>query len=173
MSDSLGRYGLKPTRLLCLWDFPGKNTGVGCHFLLQGIFQIQGSKLHLLHSLQIGRFFALSVKILSWATWEARTGALISDLSRSDEVGSLLSAILQGRIQVLRKMMWGRLPLCLVAVLCVMKVARPSAQHGGAGEGMNNLYAEALPECKGGKVSARKQKPRSAWELTCGSGEDA
>ena len=24
-------------RLLCLWDFPGKNTGVGCHFLLQGI----------------------------------------------------------------------------------------------------------------------------------------
>ena len=24
--------------LLCLWDFPGKNTGVGCHFLLQGIF---------------------------------------------------------------------------------------------------------------------------------------
>ena len=28
----------KPTRLLCPWDFPGKNTGVGCHFLLQGIF---------------------------------------------------------------------------------------------------------------------------------------
>ena len=25
-------------RLLCLWDFPGKNTGVGCHFLLEGIF---------------------------------------------------------------------------------------------------------------------------------------
>ena len=24
--------------LLCLWNFPGKNTGVGCHFLLQGIF---------------------------------------------------------------------------------------------------------------------------------------
>ena len=30
------------TRLLCLWDFPGKNTGVGCHFLLQGIFLSQG-----------------------------------------------------------------------------------------------------------------------------------
>ena len=25
-----------PTRLLCPWDFPVKNTGVGCHFLLQG-----------------------------------------------------------------------------------------------------------------------------------------
>ena len=29
---------LYPVRLLCQWDFPGKNTGVGCHFLLQGIF---------------------------------------------------------------------------------------------------------------------------------------
>ena len=26
--------GLQPTRLLCPWDSPGKNTGVGCHFLL-------------------------------------------------------------------------------------------------------------------------------------------
>ena len=25
----------QPTRLLCPWDYPGKNTGVGCHFLLQ------------------------------------------------------------------------------------------------------------------------------------------
>ena len=30
--------GLKPARLLCPWDFLGKNAGVGCHFLLQGIF---------------------------------------------------------------------------------------------------------------------------------------
>ena len=30
--------GLKPTKLLCLWDFPGRNTGLSCHFLLQGIF---------------------------------------------------------------------------------------------------------------------------------------
>ena len=27
-----------PARLLCPWDFPGKNTGVGCHFLLEWIF---------------------------------------------------------------------------------------------------------------------------------------
>ena len=31
-------------RLLCLWDSPGKNTGVDRHFLLQGIFLTQGSK---------------------------------------------------------------------------------------------------------------------------------
>ena len=38
MSDSLRPYGLEPTGLLCPWDFPGKNTGVGCQALLQGIF---------------------------------------------------------------------------------------------------------------------------------------
>ena len=36
-------------QLLCPWDFPGKNTGVGCHFLLQGIFPTQGLNLHILH----------------------------------------------------------------------------------------------------------------------------
>ena len=35
----------------CAWDFPGKNTGVGCHFLLQGIFLTQESNLHLLRLL--------------------------------------------------------------------------------------------------------------------------
>ena len=40
---------LWPSRLLCSWDFPGKNTGVGCHFLLQGIFPTQGSNPQPLH----------------------------------------------------------------------------------------------------------------------------
>ena len=35
-------------RFLCPCDFPGKNTGVGCHFLLQGIFLTQGLNLHFL-----------------------------------------------------------------------------------------------------------------------------
>ena len=35
-------HGLQPTMLLCPWDYPGKSTGVGCHFLLQGIFLTQG-----------------------------------------------------------------------------------------------------------------------------------
>ena len=35
-------------RLLCPWDFPGKNIGVDCHSLLQGIFPTQGSNLGLL-----------------------------------------------------------------------------------------------------------------------------
>ena len=40
---TLWPQGLCSTRLLCPWNFPSKNTGVGCHFLLQGIFQTQGS----------------------------------------------------------------------------------------------------------------------------------
>ena len=36
-------HGLEPTRFLCSWDSPGKNTGVGYHVLLQGIFPTQGS----------------------------------------------------------------------------------------------------------------------------------
>ena len=36
-----------PTRLLCSWNFPVKNTGVGCHSLRQGIFLTQESNLHL------------------------------------------------------------------------------------------------------------------------------
>ena len=38
MFNSLQPHGLQPTRLLCPWDFPGKNIQVGCHFLLQGNF---------------------------------------------------------------------------------------------------------------------------------------
>ena len=39
VSYSLRPHGLQPTRLLCPWDFPAKNTGVGCHFLLQEILK--------------------------------------------------------------------------------------------------------------------------------------
>ena len=42
-----------PARLLWPWDFPGKNTGVAYHFLLQGNFLAQGSSLRLLHCRQI------------------------------------------------------------------------------------------------------------------------
>ena len=45
VSDSLRPHEWQPTRLLCLWDFLSKNTGVGCPFLLQGVFPTQGSNL--------------------------------------------------------------------------------------------------------------------------------
>jgi len=47
--DAMKNYGLWPARLLCPWDSPGKNIGVGGRSLLQGIFPTQGSNLGLLH----------------------------------------------------------------------------------------------------------------------------
>ena len=57
VSDSLQPHGLYSTRLLCPWDFPGKNTGVGWCFLLQRIFQTQGVNPSLLHAALAGKFF--------------------------------------------------------------------------------------------------------------------
>ena len=51
VSESLQPPGLQSTRLLCLWDSPGKNMEVGCHALLQGSFltpRLNSSLLHLL-----------------------------------------------------------------------------------------------------------------------------
>ena len=48
-SDSLQPRGLQPARLLCPWDSPGKNPGVGCHALLQGNFLTQGLNPGLLY----------------------------------------------------------------------------------------------------------------------------
>ena len=48
VSDSLRPHGLYNP-----WNSPGKNTEVGCHFLLQGIFPTQESNLGLLHCKRI------------------------------------------------------------------------------------------------------------------------
>ena len=53
MSNSLRPHRLWPTTFLPPWEFPGKSTAVGFHFLLQRIFPTQGSKLGLPHCRQI------------------------------------------------------------------------------------------------------------------------
>ena len=62
LCPTLQAHGLQPTRLLCPWDFPGKVTGVGCHFFLQGIFPNQDQTQV---SCTADRFFT------DWATREA------------------------------------------------------------------------------------------------------
>ena len=52
LSKSLRPRGLQPARLLCPWDSPSKNTGVGSLSLLRGIVPTQGSNPHLLHCRQ-------------------------------------------------------------------------------------------------------------------------
>ena len=66
MSDSWWPYGLWSARLPCLWNFPGKCTGVGCHFVVQGVLLTQRSNLQSLVSPALaGGFFPTS------NTWEA------------------------------------------------------------------------------------------------------
>ena len=65
MSDSLRCYGLKPNRLLCPWGSLSKNTGVGCHALLQKTFPTQELNPCLMSPTLAGGFFTTST------TWEA------------------------------------------------------------------------------------------------------
>ena len=51
VSNSWQPHGLQPTRLLCPRDFPGRNTGVGCHFLLQGIVSTQETRQKVMQNL--------------------------------------------------------------------------------------------------------------------------
>ena len=69
----------QPARLLCPWDFPGKNTGVGCQFLLQGIFLTQGSNPGLL----LGRLFLTPEPPGRGSTW--RTGPKIEVPARNSQ----------------------------------------------------------------------------------------
>ena len=70
-------YDPRPTRLFRPWDFPGNNTGVGCHFLLQWIFLTQGLNLCLLRLLH----------------WQARSLplSLLGDVQNSGSVSSVSS----------------------------------------------------------------------------------
>ena len=71
-------HGLQPTRFLCPWNSQGKNTGVGCHPLLQGIFPTQGSNLGLSHCRQIlyflsyrgNLFFLLTSYLYVWVQFK-------------------------------------------------------------------------------------------------------
>ena len=47
VSNSFRPHGLQASRLLCPRDCPGKNTGVGCQFLLQGIRELGGAKINM------------------------------------------------------------------------------------------------------------------------------
>ena len=69
VSDS-APHGLQPTRLPRPWDFPGKNAGVSCRFLLQVSFPIQGLNLGLLHwpgtLYRVRRFTVWATRELEW-----------------------------------------------------------------------------------------------------------
>ena len=91
MSDSWRPRGLWPARLLCLWDSPGRNTGVGCHFLLQKMAYLSPNWLDPTSSLHqfISSFFYIRYKRFInsrsswWATASTQTSSTQSQVQRS------------------------------------------------------------------------------------------
>ena len=88
----LSRFSLSPLcaapqtiahRLLCPWNSPDKSTGGGCHFLLQGIFQTQGSNPRLLTSPTLAGGFLTACA--TWGPWRSRQRRVIVD--RGEGVG--------------------------------------------------------------------------------------
>ena len=95
----------EPARLLCPWDSPGKNTGVGYHALLQGIFWTQGSNLHLLWLLRCRQI------VYCWASREAHKNLTIFLVKSDKEVVRFL-------IWVVTTWMWSLIKLWVF--VCMM-----------------------------------------------------
>ena len=110
-----------PPRLLCPWDSPGKNTGVGCHALLQGIFSAQGSNLGLTHCRQI--LYRLkhqgSLKYIHTAAAAAKSlqsYPTLCDPTDGSPPGSPVPGILQART-----LEWVAIALSEICVLLYIK----------------------------------------------------
>ena len=102
MCDSLWSHGLQHARLFCPWGSPGKDTGVGCHFLLQVIFPTQGSNPGLLHrrrtlspseppgkdtSYHLSHFYCTARSVGKESACDARDPSLIPGSGRSPGEG--------------------------------------------------------------------------------------
>ena len=83
MSNSLWPHGLYPARLLCPRNFPGKNTGVDCHLLLQRIFPTQGLNLGLLHCRWCPYHLSHTIW-LEWSQWKKWEMAVVRIYLKED-----------------------------------------------------------------------------------------
>ena len=93
MSDSLGPHGLQPTRLLCPWDFSGKSTGVGCHFLLQDafkwkVFLVHWGKAKVYECSQMTNFYPTELN--TWSATDLPAPQLLTDSMRSQRQDELI-----------------------------------------------------------------------------------
>ena len=81
LCPTLQSHGLWPARLLCPWNFPGKNTEGGCHFLLQRIFLTQG-RTHVSCISYTGRQI-----LYHCTTWEALMNDSVFNSALGERVG--------------------------------------------------------------------------------------
>ncbi|CAI9160400.1 unnamed protein product [Rangifer tarandus platyrhynchus] len=118
MSDSVGPHRLQPTRLLHPWDSPGKNTGVGCHFLLQCLkvksesevvqscltfsdpmdCSLPGSSVHGIFQARVLEWVAIAFPTIVWPQVNSREGTQLHP-SIENWITDLLSMALPFRIR--------------------------------------------------------------------------
>ena len=140
--DSLQSHGLQPTRLLCPWDFPSKDTGVDCHFLLQGIFPTQGSNPGLPHCWRI--LYQLSHRgipntVVCWLTF---LGVILFKLL----ISFLCLAAFVSQLPHLIN--WECCSVSFQDLLYSLKVERTAASlQGGCDGQMIQNYIKRLAEC--------------------------
>ena len=139
----LQRHELYPTRLLCPWDSPGKNTGGGCHFLLQGIFPTQESNPGLLHCSQI--------------------------LYRLSHQGSPTGKARGGWSQVFSFPCISGAVLCLVAQLCLI-LCDPIA-CSSPGSSVHGILQARILEWVAIPSSRKSFQPRNQTQVSCIAGE--
>ena len=92
MSDSVWPYRWQPTRLPCPWDSQGKNTAVGCHFLLQCVkvkserevaqscltlsnpmdYSLPGSSVHGIFQARVLEWGAIAFSGIGWGIWNKK-----------------------------------------------------------------------------------------------------
>ena len=97
ISDSLRPSALYPTRCLCPRNCLGKNTGVGGHFLLQGIFSTQGSHPLLTSPALVGGCFTtVGFNLKSSNTSEPNKRFVLSSLKPNTDFSSLATEVLDG-----------------------------------------------------------------------------
>ena len=108
VSNALQPNGLYPTRLLCPWNFPGKSTGVGSHFLLQGIFPTQGSNLGLPHCRQT--LYHLSHQGIPHTAKSLQSCPTLSDPMHWSLPGSSVHGIFQARVLEWGAIAFSRIP---------------------------------------------------------------
>ena len=99
VSSSLWSHGLQHSWLLRPWDFPGKKTGVGCHFLLQGIFRLSDGTWVSCVSCTGRQIFH------HWASWKAHVYGKNYNLKRYMHT-MFIAALFQFSCSVVSNSLW-------------------------------------------------------------------
>ena len=169
LPDSLWPHGLWPSRLLCPWDSPGRNTRVGSHALLQGIFPDQGSNPYLLHAQEDSLPFGPQEKAFCLAGPLVCQGVCLWDGAQPREPGVETNPAAWASFEPQSKVTSSRAGARLVALGAPCPVRRedtrgclyPPSEWGAAGSQRSGLKLSGSMTLLGTRLGSQALRP--AW----------